>query len=93
MNKMLSKEEILDNVYNKSLDSSDGYSYSTALKAMEDYAEQKVIAFASWKDENYIQHPNGYYSKFNDGSHGKSHITPKFHTLTSLYQIYKQSQL
>ena len=58
----------------------------------KEYAKEKSIEFAEWKDNNYTQHPNGYYSKFNDGSHGKSHLLPKFHTLTELYNLFINQQ-
>ena len=41
------KEEILNSVYNVSLDSHDGYSKSTAYKAMEQYAMERAVGFAN----------------------------------------------
>lgn len=55
--------------------------------------KDEAIAFAEWVNLNFIKDQDrGYYSKFHDGSHGKSHITPKFYTIAELYQIFQEAK-
>lgn len=63
------------------------------LEAMELYAQQEAIAFAEWVDKYYDRNEQGFFSVFNNGSHGRSHISPKYYqTISELYQIYKESK-
>jgi hypothetical protein len=64
----MTKEEILDNVYDKSFDSLDGYSQTTALKAMEQYAKEMSIGYNSWISgyENNLQAKRFFNVKTDD---------------------------
>lgn len=44
--------------------------------------------FGVWMRQYDSDEYRGFYHKFNDGSHGKSHITPKFYTIEQLLSIY-----
>lgn len=44
--------------------------------------------FGVWLRRYDSDESRGFYHKFNDGSHGKSHITPKFYTIEQLLEIY-----
>jgi len=66
------------------------------VKEIELYAREMSIGFDFWKNSNYEPVEEGnyqglYISKFFDGSHGKSHITPKLQTREELYNIYLES--
>jgi hypothetical protein len=73
----MSKEEILSDIYNISMDGLDGYSTETALKAMDEYAEQQCIAFADWKDKN------GWKIDYKE---------QQTHTTKELYQLFIKEQ-
>ena len=49
------KEQILDEVYNKSYDSLDGYSQTTALKAMDIHARSRAIDVLRWAASNKLE--------------------------------------
>ena len=44
--------------------------------------------FGVWLRQYDLDEYRGFYHKFNDGSHGKSHISPKFYTIEQLLEIY-----
>ena len=87
----MSNEEIYEKVfYNTEVPPQDTFDRRVALSAMDAARKDEAIALLAWVKLNYILDNNrGYYSIFNDGSHSKSHITPKFYTTEQLYQIFK----
>lgn len=44
--------------------------------------------FAGFASKYKYDDIRGYCSMFNDGSHGKSHLSPKFYTTAELFELF-----
>lgn len=83
----------LDEVLEAFKDSSVYKIYSQSLPPNELSNQTDAVEFAEWLLKNYKQDSvRGWYSVFNDGSHGKSHIIPSYHTTQELYLIFQKKK-
>jgi len=83
----ISKEEILERVYNEFVEKGDLYSYTDimAKEAMDLFAKQVSIGFAEWVNEMDIHMVNAGYWQRNNPAFQEKHTAESTQELFELY--------